>query len=137
MSRGVCVYFVDRSLGSHLVADALREAGARVEVHDHHYDQGCPDQEWLADVGSRGWVVLTKDRRIYYRQLERLAVAEARVRMFVLTAGDLGGAQMATAFVRALTAMERFAATHDPPFIATVSRDGGVRSWRTGDELRR
>ncbi|MBI2302683.1 MAG: hypothetical protein HYU66_27570 [Armatimonadetes bacterium] len=133
----MCVYFVDRSLGRHVVADALRGAGARVEVHDDHFRQDCPDQEWLAEVGRRGWVVLTKDHRIAYRTLERLAVAESNVRMLVLVGGDLSGEQMAAAFVRALQRMQRFAREHDPPFIAKVYRDGALKDWKSGAELLR
>lgn len=133
----MCVYFVDRSLGGHLVADALREAGARVEVHDDHFRQDCPDEDWLAEVGRRRWVVLTKDERIAYRRLECEAVHAARVRMFVLVAGHLTGPKMAVAFATALPLMQRFACSHDPPFIAKVHRDGTVRRWRAGDELRR
>lgn len=132
----MCVFYLDRSLGRHQVADALRAAGARVEVHDDQFDQDCPDQDWLAEVGRRRWVVLTKDERIAYRRLESLAVAESRVRMFVLVAGDLVGEQMAAAFVTALKSMERFTRAHDPPFIAKVYRDGTVKAWRAGDELR-
>lgn len=51
-------FFVDRSLGTWLVPDALREAGARVEKHADHFAEDCPDQAWLMDVGARGWVVL-------------------------------------------------------------------------------
>ena len=133
----MCIYFVDRSLGRHRVADALREAGARVEVHDDHFGQACPDEEWLTEVGSRGWVVLTKDQQIRHRRLQRLAVAESNVRVFVLVSGDLAGEQMATAFVKALKAMQRFALAHDPPVIAKVYRDGTVRAWKAGDELLR
>lgn len=132
----MCIYFVDRSLGGQLVADALREAGARVEIHDHHFRQDCLDQEWLTEVGRRGWVVLTKDKRIADRRLERLAVASAEVRMFVLVAGNLTGQDMAAAYVKALPSMQRFARTHQPPVIAKVYRDGTVTAWKAGDELR-
>jgi hypothetical protein len=118
-----------------LVADALRAAGARVEVHDDHFRQDCLDQEWLIEVGRRGWVVLTKDARIAYRPLERLAVVEAGVRMFALVAGNLAGHDMAAIFVKALSPMRRFCGLHDPPFIAKVYRDGTVKAMRLGDEL--
>jgi len=55
------VFFIDRSLGRKYVAGALRTAGAKVEVHDDHFPQTTPDVEWLAEVGRRGWVVLSKD----------------------------------------------------------------------------
>lgn len=127
----MCVYCVDRALGKLYVAEALRGAGARAEVHDDHFEQAR-----LAEIGRRGWVVLTKDNRIAYRRLERLAVAEANVQMFALVAGDLSGEQMAATFAKALNAMQRFALEHDPPFIAKVYRDGSVKAWKTGEDLR-
>jgi hypothetical protein len=50
------VFFIDRSLGRKAVATALRNAGARVEVHDDHLPQDAKDEEWLRYVGEReGW----------------------------------------------------------------------------------
>ena len=96
------VYFVDECLGQHLVADALRNAGAHVEVHHQHFPPGAPDADWLPVVGQRRWIVLTKDRHIRRRELEISAIIHARVRAFVLTAADLTGAEQAAIFVRAL-----------------------------------
>lgn len=131
----MCVFFIDRSLGGHLVADALREAGTRVEVHDDHFSPDCLDEDWLVEVGRRGWVVLTKDARIAYRRSECRAVLAAKVRMFVLVGGQLSGPDMAAAFTQARGRMQRFASAHDPPFIAKVYRDGTVKGWRAGDDL--
>ena len=58
------VFFLDRNLGSKIVAGELRRAGHRVEIHDDHFAPAVLDVDWLREVGSRGWVVLTKDRRI-------------------------------------------------------------------------
>lgn len=43
------------------------------------------DDQWLAVVGQRRLVVITRDRRIRYRPVERRAWVEHRVRGFVLT----------------------------------------------------
>ena len=40
--------FVDRSLGKHLVAEALRLAGAAVEIHDDHFPVDARDVESAA-----------------------------------------------------------------------------------------
>jgi hypothetical protein len=48
------VFFVDRSLGKHVVPDALRAAGAHVEVHDDHFAQDALDEVWLPAVGQNG-----------------------------------------------------------------------------------
>jgi predicted nuclease of predicted toxin-antitoxin system len=109
-----------------VVADALRQAGVDVQVHDDHFHRDAEDEEWLREVGRRGWVVLTRDRRIRYRSHERAALMQAGVRAFVLVAGNLSGPEMGEVFVKALPAMQRFMVRHQPPFIARVTRSGAV-----------
>jgi hypothetical protein len=36
------------------MADALKQAGAAVEIHDDHFRQDAPNVEWLREVGPRG-----------------------------------------------------------------------------------
>lgn len=129
------VFFIDRALGSRRVAEALRDAGAVVEVHDDHFAKDTADEDWLPEVARRGWVVLTKDRRIAYRTLERLAVARAGARLFVLVNQNMSAASMSAALVGALSRMRRFVATEDAPFIAKVFQSGRVEAWRTAEDL--
>jgi len=117
---------VDECLGRHFVPDALRQAGAHVEVHHHHFQPGARDDEWLPVVGEREWIVLTKDRHIRRRELEISAIINARVRAFVMTAADLTGPEQATVFVRALNKMNRIAAASRGPLIGRVSERGGI-----------
>jgi hypothetical protein len=117
---------VDRSLGKHTIAEALRQAGVEVHIHDDHFPQNAMDETWLREVGRRGWIVLTKDTWIRRRSNERTALMHAGVRAFVLVAGNLSGPEMARVFVNALPAMHRFVARHNPPFIAKVTRSGAV-----------
>ncbi len=126
------VFFLDRSLGKHKVAAALRQAGARVEIHDDHFPPDARDQDWLRQVGARGWIVLTKDRRIRYRGPEREALLRAHVAAFVLTAGNLTGEDMAEVFRKALPAMHRLTTRHPPPFIASIRRSGSVSMLLAG-----
>jgi predicted nuclease of predicted toxin-antitoxin system len=117
---------LDRNPGKRTVADALRQAGADVRVHDDHFSPNARDEEWLSEVGRRQWVVLTKDTRIRYREIERMALMNARVRTFVLTAKNLQGLEMANIFVAALPAIQRFTTKHTQPFIAKITRSGRV-----------
>lgn len=116
------VYFVDRSLGKHAVPDALRRAGATVELHDDHFAADTPDEVWIEEVAARGWTILTKDSRIRYRPLEHEAVRASRAGLFVLTAGSVSGTEMAEIFVHHLARMERIALSRPRPFIARVTR---------------
>ncbi len=67
-------FLIDRSLGSRDVPEALRAAGALVEVHDDHFAQDAEDAVWLPAVGAQGWIVLTKDIRIRRHPLELSAL---------------------------------------------------------------
>jgi hypothetical protein len=120
------IFFLDRSLGKHIVADALRQAGAVVERHDDHFRQDANDVEWLRAIGPRGWIVLTRDDKIRHRSHERTALIQAGVRAFVLARRSLSGPAMANAFVHALPAMRRFVAQYQAPFIARVTQGGSV-----------
>jgi hypothetical protein len=94
------VFFLDRSLGKKKIADALRQTGERVEVHDDHFPPDAKDVDWLSNVGAREWIVLTKDNRIRYRTLERNALMQAGVKAFILTGTDLRGEEMAQIFIK-------------------------------------
>jgi hypothetical protein len=54
-------FFVDRSLGRCVVADALRRAGEKVVVHDDVFAPDVFDEEWLRRAGAEGWIVLTNE----------------------------------------------------------------------------
>jgi len=116
------VFFVDRSLGRRYVAEALRALGARVEIHDDHFPTDARDENWLTEVGKKGWVVLMKDKRVRRIQLEREALLAAGVRAFVLTSGNLTGPEMADIFAKHLQRMAGMSLTHPAPFVASVSR---------------
>jgi len=122
------VFFIDRSLGRR-VAEFLRPscgAEERFELHDDHFLQDTPDTVWLADVGQRGWVVLTKDVHITTNLVELDAVLAARVALFALGRGHASAETMAETFTRALapirTALRRFAR----PMVGTIAADGVV-----------
>ena len=95
-------------------------------MHDDYFPPNADDVEWLPPVGERGWIVLTRDKRIRYRSQERTALIQARVRAFVLSGGSLSGPAMAAAFVNALPAMRQFVERYQAPFIASVTQTGSV-----------
>jgi hypothetical protein len=52
--------------------------------------RGTPDDEWLTVIGNVGLIVLTRDRKIRYRPIERQRWIDYGVRGFVLTgAGNM------------------------------------------------
>jgi predicted nuclease of predicted toxin-antitoxin system len=130
-------FFLDRSLGKELIATALREAKVLVEVHDDQFAPNAKDEEWLAEVGRRGWIVLTKDRRFHTRVLEIDAIARTKAKVFKLTAANIQGADMAAIFLKAIRKISRVAVGNPGPFIATVSKSGKVIVVLSSSKLRK
>lgn len=132
------VFFVEAGLGAYRVPEALEAAGARVERHRDHLPADAPDADWIKLAAERGWVAITKDRFHMMKgdRLEREAIHAAGLRLFTLRSANLTGDEMAVALQAALPRMSAIAAAHRGPFIARVHKDGRVRLWRKGDELR-
>jgi hypothetical protein len=114
------VYFTDRDLGKRF-PEILKTAGLLVELHEAHFKHDCPDATWLAEVGSRGWVVLTHDRRIRYKANELEAVTRHDVRLLTVV-GKAPLPELARAFVRTVPRIERFLSRNPAPLIAKVYR---------------
>lgn len=117
-------FFFDESLDGASVVAALRDAGALIERLTEHFPRGTPDEIWLTRAGQRGWIVLTRDKRIRYRQLERLALQAANVRAFVFTGGNVTVNDTAAILVHALPRMTKIARNDAGPFIYHLGRSG-------------
>ena len=117
-------FFLDHQIGRYQVAEALRLAGARVEVHLDHFPGHAPDLEWIPEVGRRGWVLITKDQNIRRNPLERAAYQAAQLRGFVVTGKDMKGLDLGELLVTCLGGMVRRAAGRPGPFLFGISRYG-------------
>ena len=126
-SDGV-VFFVDRALGSEDVPNALKGAGATVQIHaDHFSAHEESDAPWIKDVTERGWVILTKDKRIRWNALEKRTLERAGAAAFIPTAGDQSGIENDAAFVDALPRIRAVLSKYTRPLLCTVSANGSVR----------
>jgi hypothetical protein len=113
-------------LGRKVIAERLRQCDVRVEVHDDHFPQNALDEDWISEVGKRGWVVLTKDDRIRYRPAALAAYRGHQVKVFVFGSGEMKAQEMADAFVTALPKISRLALEKKGAFFARISRTGLV-----------
>jgi len=130
-------FFIDRCLGSKDIAQELRQAGIRVEIHDDHFSQGAQDVEWIPEVGKREWVIFTKDGKIGRNQLEKRAVYNAKIKMFLLASKNLSGSEMAEVLKKYMLEIQDFARKHSPPFIAKVYKNGKIEMWKSGNDLKK
>ena len=120
------VFFIDRSLGVEPIRAELIKAGLKVEVHDDHFERDEEDRIWLRTVGERGWGIFTKDQRLRYRPLEIAALRASNARVFVLTAGNLRGSEIAAVFSKALPRIHRILLLRPGPFVARLSQSGHI-----------
>jgi hypothetical protein len=115
------------------VPEALRAAGVEIRVHDELFSQGTQDVEWLKEAGANGWVVITRDDRIRYNQLEKQAVIAARLRFFSITSSSLTGEEAAALILSALDRVSRLSRQHSKGgFIAKISRGPDVKIIEEG-----
>jgi predicted nuclease of predicted toxin-antitoxin system len=120
------VFFIDRSLGVEPIRTELIKAGLVVQIHDDHFARDEEDRVWLRTVGEQGWVVLTKDQRLRYRPLEIAALRASKARVFVLTAGNLRGSEIAAVFLAALPRIHKILHSRPGPFVARISQSGHI-----------
>ena len=71
-------------------------------------------------------MLVTKEKRIRFNELEKMAVLAHRVREFYFTSGNYSGAEMAWMLVAALPEMIKLCRKRNPPFIASITKSGKV-----------
>ena len=123
-------FFLDRALGRHTVADALRVLGhiamPMADVYPNGQDQQVPDEQWIAEVSARGWIALTKDAAIIRDHSDALAMSTLRV--FALNNANLSGTDMAARYVEHLP--EILARAQEAgPYVYVVTSSGLERRW--------
>ena len=121
--------FLDRNLGRHIIADRLCAEGMAVEVHDDHLPPDAPDEDWIALVGARGWVAITKDRNVRYRAAELEAIRRHKARIVVVRMKSATGPDIAELLVKARRRIARYAAKTPPPFVAGINASGTVKTY--------
>jgi predicted nuclease of predicted toxin-antitoxin system len=125
-------FFVDFNLGKRLVAD-LRSRGLIVHTLESVYGaEGpyTPDVTWLTEAGSKGWTVLTKDKRIISQQLERGAIEAAKAKVFCLTVGTLRGQAQRDRILGHLQQIIRLSQRKAGPFVYGIYGSGVVIMWK-------
>ena len=120
------VFYLDESIYSRLLADALESAGAVVRRPGVDIPFGTPDQSWLRTAGVNGWIVLMRDQRVRHRPLEIQALRDAGVAAFVFTAGQATAQRTAEVVTAKLRAMVNLSVSEPRPFLYTLSASGAL-----------
>jgi hypothetical protein len=119
-------WFLDEnSLG---VAQALQHVRGDITwpgAPDNLIPKGADDPDWLPVVGSTGLVVLTRDKKIRTRPIERQTLLRHNVRAFFQTSGgNLTLFDQLRVWLRYWDNMEELVANEPGPWLASVTGNG-------------
>jgi hypothetical protein len=133
--RRELTFFTDRDLGRQFPA-ILRAAGVKIEQHDDHFGPDTLDEQWIGEVGRRGWIAITRDARIRYSPLALSVLMEYGTQLFVLV-GKLKTTEAAEMFLKWREKIVSTIQSESEPFIAKIRRDGVYmwlrrKDWRSG-----
>jgi len=118
-------FFFDRCTGSG-VPKLLRQAKPPfgVQFHDepsNGFSQNMPDDEWLAVVSKKQWVVISHDKRFHEDSLAIEAVRQHKARVFYLCGGSLPNWDKLRIFAQAFKRIKAIVETQEPPYIYQVT----------------
>jgi PIN like domain len=108
------------------IIEALVATGVQYRRHRDFFPRGTLDEDWLPFVAERAWIVLTKDKRNRYNEIERDAVRRHRVREFYFGSGNFNGTEMAQALCAAIPQMKDLSRTYNAPLVGSIARSGHV-----------
>jgi hypothetical protein len=113
------VFFFDRTFGVRLPkALASLKPPVRIKWHqDEGFAQNMPDDDWLAIVGPRRWIVLSQDRKFHLYPNQLLAIKQHDIRCFYLPCASDSRWISLCHFVHAYERMVEVARNQKPPFI--------------------
>jgi len=115
--------FFDENLGIQL-SNGLREFGEDTCHLLDCFSAGTFDEVWLQTIGERGWLLLTCDKRIRRRPLEKEALKKYKVGAFFLLGKKMNRWDYIKQVVRAWDKIKDIAEREKPPFVYQVNRHG-------------
>ena len=123
--------FINRCAWSNRLGEALTAVGIKFTPHHDHFERACADDDWLPVVGMKGWVVVTRDKRIRHKPNELQALKQNSVIAIVLSSGSsnqASAADTAELLLRTLPKLMRMIKASKPPLVLTVSMMGTISS---------
>jgi PIN domain-containing protein len=113
------VFYFDESIYSRVLATAMIESGAQVRTPADLAGFGASDEKWLPLAAASDWLVLMRDQRVRYRELEKRALNLAGAGAFVFTGGQATAADTADIVCRLLRKFANISRSERKPFLFT------------------
>lgn len=95
-------------------------------MHRQVFPDRTPDRIWIADVARRGWIIVTRDRRLQDRHIEWMAFMRAKARVLWFKGDRASNVEITEGFLAALPAIDQMTAVLQPPYIIKVTAAGYV-----------
>lgn len=92
---------------------------------EQQFPQDMDDDQWMAIVGPRGWVVLSQDRKWHVIDAEKAAVLQHNLKCVYLPDGDRW--ELLCILTRHHTKVLDAISGKDGPYIIEVLRNGVIR----------
>ena len=118
-------FFFDNNLSPRLVRGLL-EFGEDVTHLRDQYPADVPDQDWLPDIGAKGWVLVTRDERVRRNPSELAAINIHKVGAFFLGGKNLSHWELIQQVVRNWIRMKELADKTAKPFAFRVAPHGST-----------
>jgi hypothetical protein len=125
------VIFFDRSIPKS-VAEALKLVRTGdVRWLEDEFAHDTPDETWIPDIAKRGWLVVSRDKKIRTRLRQRALVKQHGLGCFILQQKqDPTRWQYLKLLAASLDEMERLHTNTPKPFIYLVDAHGVMRAFR-------
>lgn len=119
-------YFFDSTNMVRELADALHQRGRLVHMHNQVFPDRTPDRIWIPEVANRGWIILTRDKRLQTRHIEWMALLRAKARVLWFKGDRASNVEITEGFLTALPKIDRIIAALTPPYIIKITPAGHV-----------
>lgn len=142
------VLFTDEDTGCHqdnLLPSILIDAGLTVECFEKHFERGIEDKEWLSFCGNKGWIAVTKDKRIRLQDASTVSLVESNTRVLTLI-GDWPHKELTINLANSIYVLERIVKREKPPCILKLhmaasaaretGRSGKIEVYQNHEQLK-
>lgn len=100
-----------------------------VEFHhsaNNRYAEDTPDDEWLAEVGAKNWIVFSHDRKFHEELAAISAIKQHSIGCFYLWGAEITAWEKLRFFVRVADRIAVTAKATSKPFIFHVAQRGKI-----------
>jgi hypothetical protein len=116
-------YVFDENLSTSLVR-GLKEFGEDVNHITEFFPQGTVDEEWLKFLGKNKWYLITRDKRIHRRPIEKDALKRFGVGSFFLQGKNMSRWELVRQVIIIWHRVIEKAESTQVPFAYQISRSG-------------